>query len=50
MDEDYNIYDGADIAQNCTEINKAQYSYNAGVYLLGAATMYNYVSCSIPGL
>ena len=50
MDEDYNIYDGADIAQNCTEINKAQYSYNAGVYLLGAATMYNYVSGSIPGL
>jgi mannan endo-1,6-alpha-mannosidase len=44
MDKGYNIYDGADIAQNCTAINKAQFSYNAGVYLLGAATMYNYVS------
>jgi mannan endo-1,6-alpha-mannosidase len=43
MDDDYNIYDGAHVGTNCTDINKAQFSYNNGVYLLGAAHMYNYV-------
>jgi mannan endo-1,6-alpha-mannosidase len=43
MDADYNIYDGAHIETNCTDINKVQFSYNMGVYLLGAANMYNYV-------
>lgn len=43
MDVDYNIYDGAHIGTNCTDINKVQFSYNAGVWLLGAANMYNYV-------
>lgn len=46
MDEKYNIYDGAHIDENCTDINKVQFSYNSGVFLLGAATMYNYVSFS----
>ena len=43
MDENYNIYDGAHIESNCTDINKVQFSYNMGVWLLGAANMYNYV-------
>ncbi|KAF3014044.1 hypothetical protein G7054_g10619 [Neopestalotiopsis clavispora] len=44
MDDEYNIYDGAHIETNCTDINKAQFSYNNGVYLLGAAYMYNYTN------
>lgn len=44
IDSSYNIYDGGHVEQNCTDINKAQFSYNNGVYLLGAAMMYNYVS------
>jgi glycosyl hydrolase family 76 len=32
------------VEHNCTDINKAQFSYNNAVYLLGAAYMYNYVS------
>lgn len=44
IDENYNVYDGADSNTNCTPINKQQFTYNAGVFLLGAATMYNYVS------
>lgn len=40
----YKIYDGAHVGTNCTDINKAQFSYNAGVFLQGAAFMYNYVS------
>ncbi|KAK9412953.1 putative Family 76 glycosyl hydrolase [Seiridium unicorne] len=46
MDDDYNIYDGAHVETNCTDINKAQFSYNNGVYLLGAAYMYNYTDGS----
>lgn len=43
MTADYQIYDGAHVEHNCTDINKAQFSYNAAIYLLGAAYMYNYV-------
>ncbi|ESZ94071.1 glycoside hydrolase family 76 protein [Sclerotinia borealis F-4128] len=46
MDKNYNIFDGAHIEENCTDINKVQFSYNSGVYLLGAATMYNYTNGS----
>ncbi|RQM08027.1 hypothetical protein DH86_00001353 [Scytalidium sp. 3C] len=46
MDAEYNIYDGAHIESNCTDINKVQYSYNMGVWLLGAANMYNYTNGS----
>ncbi|KAF6804889.1 glycosyl hydrolase family 76 [Colletotrichum musicola] len=42
IDADYNIFDGGHVEHNCTDINKAQFSYNNGVYLLGAAYMYNY--------
>lgn len=45
MDDDYNIHDGAHVETNCTDINGAQFSYNFGVFVLGAAHMYNYV-CS----
>ncbi|KAM5352694.1 hypothetical protein ACJ41O_005416 [Fusarium nematophilum] len=38
----YAIYDGGHVEKNCTDINKAQFSYNAGVFLQGAAFMYNY--------
>jgi hypothetical protein len=43
IDENYNIYDGAHVETNCTDINKVQFSYNPAVWLLGAANMYNYV-------
>ncbi|KAK0636166.1 glycoside hydrolase [Bombardia bombarda] len=46
MDDNYNIYDGGHVEHNCTDINKAQFSYNNGVFLLGAAYMYNYTNGS----
>ncbi|RFU32321.1 hypothetical protein B7463_g4008, partial [Scytalidium lignicola] len=46
IDKDYNIYDGGHIESNCTDINKVQYSYNMGIWLLGAANMYNYTNGS----
>lgn len=44
IDAQFNIYDGTDDLSNCTSINHVQYSYNAGVWILGAANMYNVVS------
>ncbi|KAH8893277.1 mannan endo-1,6-alpha-mannosidase, partial [Thozetella sp. PMI_491] len=46
IDDSWNIYDGGHIEHNCTDINRAQFSYNNGVYLLGAAYMYNYTNGS----
>ena len=43
MDSNYHFYDGAHTTLNCTDINRIQWTYNSGVYLLGAANMYNYV-------
>jgi predicted alpha-1,6-mannanase (GH76 family) len=45
MSPDYHFYDGTDDTINCTQVNHIQWTYNAGVYLLGAATMWNVV-CS----
>lgn len=43
MDSNYHFYDGAHTTFNCTDINKLQWTYNPGTYLMGAAAMYNYV-------
>lgn len=47
MTDDYHFYDGAHTTMNCSDINKIQWTYNVGIYLLGAAHMYNLVSPSI---
>lgn len=43
IDGDYNVYDGAGFGSggNCTSLDKTQWTYNAGIWLHGAATMYN---------
>ncbi|KFY67537.1 hypothetical protein V497_00316 [Pseudogymnoascus sp. VKM F-4516 (FW-969)] len=46
IDKEYNIFDGGDQKDNCTEINRITFSYNSGIFLLGAATMYNYTDGS----
>ncbi|PHH85083.1 hypothetical protein CDD83_917 [Cordyceps sp. RAO-2017] len=40
----YAIYDGANINTECRDINKAQFSYNNGVFAQGAAFMYNHTN------
>ncbi|KAI1765903.1 glycoside hydrolase family 76 protein [Hypoxylon sp. FL1150] len=42
IDKDFNIYDGAGVDNNCADISKAQWTYNAGVFLQGTAMMYNF--------
>ncbi|GMG54731.1 unnamed protein product [Aspergillus oryzae var. brunneus] len=44
--EDYLFLDGADELKNCSEFNYLQWTYNSGVYLFGAASMYNLVRMS----
>ncbi|OBT70184.1 hypothetical protein VE03_00310 [Pseudogymnoascus sp. 23342-1-I1] len=44
--KDYSVYDGGDQKDNCTDINRVTFSYNAGIFLLGASTMYNYTDGS----
>lgn len=46
-DAKYNFYDGSDDTLNCTELDHIQWTYNAGTFLVGAANMYNYVSCPL---
>ena len=42
IDDDYQVYDGARIGDNCTALTPYQWTYNAGAFLLGAAAMYNH--------
>ncbi|KAJ2896574.1 hypothetical protein MKZ38_005430 [Zalerion maritima] len=42
IDEEWNVFDGGHVDKNCTDVFKAQFSYNAGVLLQGAAYMYNH--------
>ncbi|KAF7561787.1 hypothetical protein G7046_g2361 [Stylonectria norvegica] len=44
--ESYLVYDGAHVEHNCTDVNKATFSYNAAVLLEGSAFMYNYTNGS----
>lgn len=39
-------YDGSDDLLNCTEINHIQWTYNSGMLLYGAASLYNYTNGS----
>jgi len=44
--KDWRVYDGAHVEANCTDVNKAQFSYNAALLLHGSAFMYNYTNGS----
>jgi mannan endo-1,6-alpha-mannosidase len=43
-DDDWRVFDGGHVEYNCTDINKAQFSYNAALLVHGCAFMYNYTS------
>lgn len=44
IDKDYNIYDGGHVEANCTDIDKAQFSYTAGIFIQGLGFMHNYTN------
>ena len=43
IDADYNIFDGAHVEENCTDINKAPFLYTAAIFIQGLGFMHNYV-------
>ena len=43
IDAEYNIYDGGHAPKNCTDIDLAQFSYTAGIFIQGLSFMYNFV-------
>lgn len=43
---DYYVYDGTDDTKNCSHQDQIIWTYNAGIYLYGAAIMYNYTNGS----
>ncbi|KAL7621135.1 hypothetical protein AAE478_008451 [Parahypoxylon ruwenzoriense] len=42
IDNNYRIFDGAHIADNCTTLTPYEFSYNVGAFLLGSAAMVAY--------
>lgn len=46
MSPEYSVYDGTSDTQNCTVIDKIQFSYNQGIFLFGAAMMYDFTNGS----
>lgn len=46
ISDTYEVYDGTSDTDNCTTIDHLQFTYNQGIYLFGAAMMYNYVRVS----
>lgn len=42
IDSKYNVYDGASSKNNCATVNKLSFSYAQGIYMYGAAVLYNY--------
>jgi len=44
IDDEYRIWDGTSTSNKCTDYNNLQWSYNTGVFLYGAASMWNVVS------
>jgi len=44
--KEWKVYDGGHVEKNCTDVNKAQFSYNAALLLHGSAFMYNYTNGS----
>lgn len=49
IDSNYTVYDGVHV-EDCSAVDPLLFSYNTAIYLLTAATMYNYVSKNISSL
>jgi mannan endo-1,6-alpha-mannosidase len=47
MTNEYKFYDGYDVTDDCSKVDPIQWTYNAGLYLAGAAFLYDFV-CILP--
>lgn len=46
LDDEGNVYDGAEDDDDCSAVVKVQWTYNAGLFMEGSAAMYNYTNGS----
>lgn len=46
LTDQYQVYDGSNSLQNCTDADQMQWSYNYGILIGGAAYMFNYTNGS----
>ena len=46
--DDFRVLDGSSDTTNCSTVDQVRYSYNQGIYLFGAAIMYNHVCSPLP--
>lgn len=44
----WSVYDNTDSNNNCTTVDRAQWTYNAATLIIACSTMYNYVSIPYP--
>ncbi|KAI1304566.1 mannan endo-1,6-alpha-mannosidase DCW1-like protein [Xylaria venustula] len=42
VDENFNVFDGASSTEECKNINPVSFSYSQGIYMYGAAVLFNY--------
>lgn len=48
MSSNYEVFDGTSDTDNCSNVDHLRFTYNQGLYLFGAAMMYNHVSLLLP--
>ncbi|KAI0555499.1 mannan endo-1,6-alpha-mannosidase DCW1-like protein [Xylaria curta] len=44
IDQDFTVFDGASSSQECHDINPLSFSYSQGIYMYGAAMLFNYTN------
>ncbi|KAI1437972.1 mannan endo-1,6-alpha-mannosidase DCW1-like protein [Xylaria sp. CBS 124048] len=44
IDEYFNVFDGASSKKECVDINPISFSYSQGIYMYGAAVLFNYTN------
>ena len=50
ISDDYRVFDGASTRDNCSELNRVQWTYAAGAFMYGSAVMTNFVRSSLSAL
>ena len=43
ISSEFKVYDGAPTTENCSSIDRLEWTYTAGAFLYGSAAMYNFV-------
>ena len=47
ISDDYRVFDGASVDDNCSTVNRVQWTYAAGAFLYGSAVMTNFARLSL---